>query len=49
MAKVRDKEDNLEKAINAFQEALKIYTEENYPIMYQTVKSNLEEARSQLQ
>jgi hypothetical protein len=49
LAEVRDKESNLEKAIYAYQEALKIYTKEKYPIMHQTVKSNLEEAQSQLQ
>jgi hypothetical protein len=36
LAEVRDKGANLEKTINAYQEALKIYTEEKYPIMYQT-------------
>jgi len=32
LAGVRDKESNLEKAINAYQEALKIYTVKRYPI-----------------
>jgi hypothetical protein len=38
---VRDKESNIEKATNAYQEALKIYTVDRYPIIYQQVKSNL--------
>jgi len=42
LAEVRDKEANLEKAINAFQEALKIRTVESYPINYATTQSNLE-------
>lgn len=49
LAMVRDKEINLGKAINAYLEALKFYTEKNYPIKYQAVKSNLEQAQSQLQ
>ena len=41
LAGIRDKESNLKKAINAYQEALKIYTAESYPIKYATTQSNL--------
>ncbi|MEA3282902.1 MAG: hypothetical protein U9Q68_10210 [Euryarchaeota archaeon] len=42
MAEVRAKEANLEKAIDAYQEALKICTVENYPIYYSTIRDALE-------
>jgi len=46
LAGVRDTESNLEKAFNAYQEALKIYTVEKHPIMYQLVESNIEKTCS---
>ena len=45
---VRDKESNLEKAIKAYQEALKIYTIESYPIDYAMTQNNLEIAQNDL-
>jgi tetratricopeptide (TPR) repeat protein len=41
LAKVRDKEVNAQNAINAYQEALKIYTVEKYPINYAMAQNNL--------
>ena len=41
ISKVRDKEDNLNKAIIAFEEALKIYTIEKYPLDYAMTQNNL--------
>jgi hypothetical protein len=41
LSDVRDKESNLEKAINAFQEALKMLTIKSYPVGYATTQSNL--------
>jgi tetratricopeptide (TPR) repeat protein len=38
---VRDKVDNLERAIQAYQEALKIRTLESYPIDYARTQNNL--------
>ena len=40
-ADVRDKEPNLKQAIDAYQEALKTYTVEIYPIGYATTQTNL--------
>jgi len=41
LSKVRDKETNSQNAINAYQEALKIYTVEKYPINYAMAQNNL--------
>ena len=41
---VRDKEENLNLAIRAFEEALKIRTIEEYPIPYAETQNNLGEA-----
>ena len=41
LAGVRDSESNLEKAINAYGEALKIRTIEKYPINYAMTQNNL--------
>ena len=41
LARVRDKETNLEKAIHAFQEASNILTVERYPINYATTQNNI--------
>ena len=45
---MRDKESNLEKAIYAYQEVLKIYTVESYPIYYAATQNNLGNAYSDL-
>ena len=41
LSEVRDKESNLEKAIEAYREALKVRTVESYPIDYATTQNNL--------
>ena len=38
---VEDKEENLNKAFEAFAEALKIYTREKYPVGYAATQNNL--------
>ncbi|OYT41998.1 MAG: hypothetical protein B6U86_01340, partial [Candidatus Altiarchaeales archaeon ex4484_43] len=41
LAEVRNKEENLTKAIRAYEEALKIRTVEKYPVNYATTQNNL--------
>jgi tetratricopeptide (TPR) repeat protein len=41
LSEVRDAEENLRKAIKAYQEALTIYTKENYPLDYAMTQNNL--------
>ena len=41
LSEVRDKEENLTKAIRAYEEALKIYTVEKYPVDYAMTQNNL--------
>jgi tetratricopeptide (TPR) repeat protein len=41
MAGVRDKEQNLQKAIQAYEEALKVYTRTAFPTDYATTQNNL--------
>ena len=48
LAEVRNKEENLKKAITAYQEALKIYTAEDFPIIHERMSSNLKRAKSLL-
>jgi len=48
LAEVRDKEKNLAKAIRAFEEALKIYTVERYPLYHEIVASNMSRAKQQM-
>jgi hypothetical protein len=43
---VRDKEDNLDKAIQAYQEALEIFTFDSYPLDYSRTMRNLALARN---
>lgn len=43
---IRDTESNLEKAIKALEEALTIYTKEDFPIDYAMVRKNLEMTRT---
>ncbi len=45
LAEVRDKEENLENAIQSYQEALKIFTIDRYPIYYSRTMRNLAQAR----
>ena len=45
LAIISNKEDNLIKSIRAYEEALKIYTVEKYPLDYKGVMSNLERAK----
>jgi tetratricopeptide (TPR) repeat protein len=44
LAKIKDQETNDQNAINAFKEALKIYTVEKYPILYAMAQDNLGDA-----
>jgi tetratricopeptide (TPR) repeat protein len=44
LSQIRDKEENLDNAIAAFEEALKIFTLDSYPDDYSLVKNKLEEA-----
>ncbi len=41
-SRVRDAEENLNNAIHAYEEALKIIAIENYPLFYKKLKSNIE-------
>lgn len=41
LSKLRDKEDNLKKSIDFYNEALKVYTKESEPLNYAGVKYNL--------
>lgn len=45
---IRDKEENISKAIWAYAEALRIYTVEKHPVNYATVQNNLGMAYSEL-
>ena len=49
LARVRDKKKNLTKAIGAYEEALKIYTVERYPLYHEIVASNMRKAQQELQ
>jgi len=48
LAEIKDKDSNLENAIEAYDEAMVIFTEEKYPEKYRTVLSNQVDAQSQL-
>ena len=48
LAEVRDKEENLTGAIRAYEEALKIYTVEKYPLDYDFVMSNMRKAKQKM-
>jgi hypothetical protein len=48
LAEVRDKEANAQNAINAYQEALKVYTAEKFPTKYSRAQRNLEGAKELL-
>jgi predicted TPR repeat methyltransferase len=41
LAEVKEKAENCQKAITAYKEALKVYTEDKFPDPHQVVKSNL--------
>jgi tetratricopeptide (TPR) repeat protein len=41
ISKYRDKRENCEKALRAFNEALKVYTPEEYPVQYATNQNNI--------
>jgi hypothetical protein len=45
LAEVRERGANLTKAINAYEEALKIYTAERYPLYHKRVSASLDLAR----
>ncbi|MEA1995822.1 MAG: tetratricopeptide repeat protein [Campylobacterota bacterium] len=45
---VREKEENLTKAIRAYEEALKIYTVEKYPLYHRGVLSNLKRTKQEM-
>jgi len=45
LAILLNKEENLTKAIRAYEEALKIYTVEKYPLFHKTIMSNMEKTR----
>ena len=42
LAEVREKEENAERAISAYEAALGIYTIEKYPVDYARAQNNLE-------
>jgi hypothetical protein len=42
LAEVEDKEHNCKKAVKAYQNALKIFTEELYPVYNEIIADNLE-------
>ncbi len=48
LAQIVDKEENLKKAIRAFEEALKIYTIEKHPLYYEGVASNISRVKQQM-
>jgi len=48
-ARVRDKKENLTKAIRACEETLRIYTVERYPLYHEEVASNMRKAQRELQ
>jgi tetratricopeptide (TPR) repeat protein len=45
LAGISNKEENLTKAIKAYEEALKIYTVEKYPLYHNVVMSNMEKTK----
>jgi len=48
LAKEINKEENLAKAIRAYEEALKIYAVEKYPLYHKIVKSNMEKTKRRM-
>ena len=48
LANVRDKEENITRAIRAFEEALRIYTVEKYPLYYEIIMSNMRKAKQKI-
>jgi len=42
---LRDRKENLNKAIEAYEEALKIYSQDKYPEHHKMIVINLEEVR----
>ncbi len=48
LAEINNKEENLKKAIRAYEEALKICTVEKYPFYHNLVKSNIEKAKQRM-
>ena len=49
LSKVRDRKENLDKAIEAYKEALKIYTRDKYPEYHKMMMTNLEQAKEILE
>ena len=41
LAEVKDKAENREKAVQAYQEALKVYTKEEFPEVYRIIEENI--------
>jgi tetratricopeptide (TPR) repeat protein len=48
LAMLKDTEENITRAIQAYEEALKIYTVEKYAVAYAETQHNLERAKHQL-
>ena len=48
LAEISNKEENLTKAIRAYEEALKIRTVEKYPLYHQVVMSNIEKTKREM-
>ena len=41
LAEVKDKSENREKAVHAYQKALKFYTKEEFPEVYRIIEENI--------
>ena len=48
LAEINNKEENLTKAIRAYEEALKINTVEKYPLYHKVVMSNMEKTKQKM-
>ena len=48
LARIVDKEENLKKAVRAYEEALKIYTVEKYTLYYEAVVSNMSRVKQRM-
>ena len=45
LAEVKDKEENLTKAVRAYEEALKVYTLGRYPSQFRAVTASMDKAK----
>ena len=48
LAYVSEKEKNVSKAIRAYEEALKVYTVDKYPLYYDIIMSNIRKAKQKM-